>query len=63
MTLLAPIIAAAETFKAIRRDIHAHPELCYTEHRTAQIVIENSTWKFHVGISIEATESQNITLL
>jgi len=43
MTLLAPIVAEAETFKAIRRDIHAHPELCYTEHRTAKIVVDQLT--------------------
>ena len=55
MTLLAPIIAAAETFKAIRRDIHAHPELCYTEHRTAQIVIDQLTEmgiEVHQGIGV-----------
>ena len=40
MTLLAPIVAEADTFKTIRRDIHAHPELCYTEHRTAKVVAD-----------------------
>ena len=40
MTLLAPIVAEADTFKAIRRDIHAHPELCYAEHRTAKVVAQ-----------------------
>ncbi len=43
MTLIAQIVAAADTFKAIRRDIHAHPELCYAEHRTAKIVIDQLT--------------------
>lgn len=40
MTLLAPIVAEFDTFKAIRRDIHAHPELCYAEHRTAKVVAQ-----------------------
>ena len=55
MTLLAPIIATAETFKTIRRDIHAHPELCYQEHRTAQIVVDQLTQmdiEVHAGIGV-----------
>ena len=55
MTLLAPIVAEAETFKAIRRDIHAHPELSYTEHRTAKIVIDQLTAmgiEVHQGIGV-----------
>tara|TARA_B110000211_G_scaffold100529_1_gene116990 strand:+ start:2463 stop:3668 length:1206 start_codon:yes stop_codon:yes gene_type:complete len=55
MTLLAPIVAEAETFKAIRRDIHAHPELCYTEHRTAKIVVDQLTAmgiEVHQGIGV-----------
>jgi amidohydrolase len=55
MTLLAPIIAEAETFKAIRRDIHAHPELSYTEHRTAKIVVDLLTdmgIEVHQGIGV-----------
>ena len=55
MTLLAPIIAEAETFKAIRRDIHAHPELSYTEHRTAKIVVDQLTdmgIEVHQGIGV-----------
>jgi len=55
MTLLAPIVAEAETFKAIRRDIHAHPELSYTEHRTAKIVADQLTAmgiEVHKGIGV-----------
>jgi hippurate hydrolase len=36
---IIPEIAHANTgIQAIRRDIHAHPELCYEEHRTADVV-------------------------
>jgi amidohydrolase len=55
MTLLAPIVAEAETFKLIRRDIHAHPELSYTEHRTAKIVADQLTImgiEVHKGIGV-----------
>lgn len=36
---LHPDIAASrDEIQAIRRDLHAHPELCYQEHRTSAIV-------------------------
>ena len=37
-TLLEPIVAQAEAFTAVRRDLHAHPELCYEEQRTSDLV-------------------------
>jgi hippurate hydrolase len=33
-----PILAFQSELEAIRRDIHAHPELCYEEQRTADVV-------------------------
>jgi len=30
-----------DEFTAIRRDLHAHPELGFEEHRTARVVQEN----------------------
>ena len=38
MNLLEPILADAATIAAIRRDLHAHPELCFEEVRTADVV-------------------------
>jgi amidohydrolase len=38
MQLLEPILAAAPTLTALRRDLHAHPELCYEEHRTSDLI-------------------------
>jgi amidohydrolase len=38
MKLIDPIIAFHSELQAIRRDIHAHPELCYEEKRTADVV-------------------------
>ncbi|RQO61810.1 amidohydrolase [Paucibacter sp. KBW04] len=38
MQLIAPILADAPSIKALRRDIHAHPELCFQEERTADLI-------------------------
>ncbi|THU04994.1 amidohydrolase [Lampropedia puyangensis] len=38
MKLIDSIVAKAEAIEAIRKDIHAHPELCFEEHRTADVV-------------------------
>jgi amidohydrolase len=40
MELIAEIEQSHEEIKAIRRDIHAHPELCYEEQRTADLVAQ-----------------------
>ncbi len=38
MKLIDPIIQFHAELQKIRRDIHAHPELCYEEHRTSDVV-------------------------
>ena len=41
--LIEPILAQAASLTALRRDIHAHPELCYEEVRTADLVAARLT--------------------
>jgi hippurate hydrolase len=43
MKLVDPIIAFQSELQQIRRDLHAHPELCYEEHRTADVVAAKLT--------------------
>lgn len=55
MTLLSTILNEAARFATIRRDIHAHPELSYQEHRTGKIVVDQLTSmgiEVHQGIGI-----------
>jgi amidohydrolase len=43
MQLIESILADAASIAAIRRDIHAHPELCFEEHRTADAIAKALT--------------------
>ncbi|OON60277.1 amidohydrolase [Massilia sp. KIM] len=43
MKLVDNILAFQTELQAIRRDLHAHPELCYEEVRTADLVAERLT--------------------
>ncbi|MEY3445972.1 MAG: hypothetical protein RIR45_727 [Pseudomonadota bacterium] len=43
MNLIESIVAGAPGIAAIRRDLHAHPELCFQEVRTADVVAEKLT--------------------
>ena len=43
MNLIDPIIEFQTEIQKIRRDIHAHPELCYEEQRTAEVVAQKLT--------------------
>ena len=43
MKLNESILADAASIAAIRRDIHAHPELCFEEVRTADVVAAKLT--------------------
>jgi amidohydrolase len=43
MNLLDSIVSQSAQLVAIRRDIHAHPELCFQENRTADLVAAKLT--------------------
>ena len=43
MQIIEPILADAAAITAIRRDIHAHPELCFEEERTADVIAKALT--------------------
>jgi hippurate hydrolase len=43
MKLIEPIVANTPEIAALRRDIHAHPELCFQEVRTADVVAAKLT--------------------
>ncbi|CAM8634343.1 AbgB Metal-dependent amidase/aminoacylase/carboxypeptidase [Comamonadaceae bacterium] len=43
MKLIAPIVANTPEIAALRKDIHAHPELCFQEVRTADVVAAKLT--------------------
>ncbi len=43
MNLIEPILADVAAITAIRRDIHAHPELCFQEQRTADVIAKALT--------------------
>lgn len=38
MSVIPEIVADKDELTAWRRDIHAHPELCYQENRTADLM-------------------------
>jgi amidohydrolase len=40
MRLIESILADASAFAAVRRDIHAHPELCFEEQRTSDLIAD-----------------------
>ena len=43
MKLIETILADATSIAAVRRDIHAHPELCFEEIRTAEVIAAQLT--------------------
>ena len=43
MNLIEPILADAAEIARIRRDLHAHPELCFQEQRTADVIAKALT--------------------
>lgn len=56
MKLIDSIVAKADALIAIRKDIHAHPELGYEEHRTANLVAEQLTqWEIPIHRGLGST--------
>ncbi|MCP5266463.1 MAG: amidohydrolase [Burkholderiaceae bacterium] len=56
MKLIDEIVGFAPEIRAIRRDIHAHPELGYAEHRTADLVASLlEQWGIEVSRGIGGT--------
>ncbi len=56
MKLLDDVLAAAPEITQIRRDIHAHPELCFEEHRTADVVAQRlQAWGIEVHRGLAGT--------
>lgn len=54
MRLIESILADAAAIAAVRRDIHAHPELCFEEQRTADVIAKQlSDWgiPIHRGLA------------
>jgi hippurate hydrolase len=43
MNVIDSIVGTAAEIQAVRRDIHAHPELCFEERRTADIIAAKLT--------------------
>lgn len=55
MKLAEPILAWQSEIVALRRDIHAHPELAYEEHRTSDLVAKQlESWGIpvHRGLGV-----------
>ena len=56
MNLIEGIVADAAQIKAIRRDIHAHPELCFEEQRTSDLIARSLTeWGIPVHRGVVTT--------
>jgi metal-dependent amidase/aminoacylase/carboxypeptidase family protein len=54
MQLIESILADAQAISALRRDIHAHPELCFEEVRTADLIAKALTdWDIPIQRSEE----------
>jgi amidohydrolase len=56
MKVIESILADAASIAAMRRDIHAHPELCFQEQRTSDVIAQALTaWGIPVHRGLGAT--------
>ncbi|SAK44099.1 amidohydrolase [Caballeronia pedi] len=56
MSIIPEIAQSRDEIQAIRRDIHAHPELCYEEARTAELVAQKlASWDIEVTCGLGKT--------
>ena len=56
MKLIESILADVPAITAIRRDIHAHPELCFKEERTSEVVAQAlASWGIEVHRGLGTT--------
>ena len=56
MQLIESILADAATIAKLRRDIHAHPELCFKEQRTSDLIAKTLTgWDIPVHRGLGTT--------
>ena len=56
MKVIDSIVSEAASMAALRRDIHAHPELCFEERRTADLVATQLTqWGIPVDRGLGGT--------
>ncbi|MEO8249279.1 MAG: amidohydrolase, partial [Burkholderiales bacterium] len=56
MNIIESIVRAAPAIAAVRRDIHAHPELCFEEQRTADVVAKKlAEWDIETHLGMGGT--------
>ena len=56
MKLIESILADASSIATLRRDIHAHPELCFEEERTSALIAKTlSDWGIPVHLGLGKT--------
>ncbi|MEO7009956.1 MAG: amidohydrolase, partial [Caldimonas sp.] len=56
MQVIESILADAAAIAKVRRDIHAHPELCFEEKRTSDVIAKQLTdWGIPIARGLGTT--------
>ncbi len=64
MQLIESILADSAAVAAIRRDLHAHPELCFKEQRTSDVIANALTdWGIPIHRGLGTTGVVTATLM